>query len=242
MNSAVPYLYIKAAYLELQSELDAAYKRVMNSGCYILGNEVQSFETEFAAYCDVKHCIGVGNGLEALHLILVALGIGTGHEVIVPANTYIATLLAVSYTGAVPVLVEPDILTYNINPELIEAAITHRTRAILPVHLYGQPADMDPILEIAETYKLKVVEDSAQAHGAQYKGQMVGSLGDAAGFSFYPSKNLGAFGDAGAVTTNDDGLAEKIKLLRNYGSKTKYSNEVAGFNNFLIYGRILCIC
>lgn len=229
----VPFLDLKAAYLELKDELDAAYQRVMNSGWYILGEEVEAFEREFAEYCGVKHCIGVGNGLEALHLILRGYGIGAGDEVIVPANTYIATWLAVSYAGATPVPVEPNLQTYNIAPENIEAAITEKTKAIMPVHLYGQPADMDAINRIARNYDLKVIEDAAQAHGAKYKGKRAGNLGDAAGFSFYPGKNLGAFGDAGAVTSDDDALVEQIKMLRNYGSKVKYYNEIKGFNSRL---------
>ncbi len=229
----IPFLDLKAPYKELQSELDVAYRRVMESGWYILGEEVEAFEREFAAYCGVKHCIGVGNGLEALHLILRACHIGPGDEVIVPANTYIATWLAVSYAGAVPVPVEPDARTYNLDPELVEKAITPKTRAILPVHLYGQPADMDPIMAIARQHGLKVIEDAAQAHGARYKGRSAGALGDAAGWSFYPGKNLGALGDAGAVTTNDDELADQVRLLRNYGSRVKYFNEVKGHNSRL---------
>lgn len=229
----IPFLDLKASYLELKSELDLAYRRVMESGWYVLGQEVLAFEMEFASYCEVKHCIGVGNGLEALHLILRAMGISSGDEVIVPANTYIATWLAVTYAGAIPVPVEPDEKTFNINPLLIEGAITQRTKAILPVHLYGQSADMDPINEIAQKYGLKVIEDSAQAHGALYKGHRTGSLGDAAGFSFYPGKNLGAFGDGGAIVTDDADLADKIRLLRNYGSQVKYQNEMKGFNSRL---------
>jgi dTDP-4-amino-4,6-dideoxygalactose transaminase len=229
----VPFLDLKTPYHELKEELDAAYQRVMESGWYILGEEVEAFEREFASFCGVKHCIGVGNGLEALHLILRAYGIGPGDEVIVPANTYIATWLAVSYAGAIPVPVEPDPQTYNLDPDRIESAITARTRAILPVHLYGQPADMDPILEIARRQGLKVVEDAAQAHGATYKGTQAGALGDAAGWSFYPGKNLGALGDAGAVTTNDDDLADRVHVLRNYGSRTKYYNEIKGYNSRL---------
>ncbi len=229
----VPFLDLKTPYIELKDELDEAYKRVMESGWYILGKECEAFETEFADYCGTKYCIGVGNGLDALHLILRAYGIGEGDEVIVPANTYIATWLAVSYAGAKPVPVEPDKKTYNIDPALIEQAITERTKAIIAVHLYGQPADMDSINDIAKNYKLKVIEDAAQAHGAKYKGRRTGSLGDAAGFSFYPGKNLGAIGDAGAVTTNDSTLADKVKVLRNYGSKIKYYNEVKGFNSRL---------
>lgn len=229
----VPFLNLTAPYLELKQELDAAYQRVMESGWYILGKEVEAFEAKFATYCEVEHCITVGNGLDALHLILRAMDIGPGDEVIVPANTYIATWLAVSYTGAIPVPVEPDQKTYNINPECIEAAITNRTQAIIPVHLYGQLADMDEINKIAQQYGIRVIEDAAQAHGARYKGRRTGSLGDAAGFSFYPTKNLGALGDGGAVTTNDSDLADKIRLLRNYGSRNKYSNEVKGFNSRL---------
>lgn len=228
----IPFLNLQAAYLELQQELDAAYRRVMKSGFYILGQELEAFETEFAAYCGTQYCVGVGNGLEALHLILRAMEIGPGDEVIVPANTYIATWLAVSYAGATPVAVEPD-QTYNIDSEKIEAAITPKTKAILAVHLYGQTANMDLINKIAKRYKLKVIEDAAQAHGAKYKGRRAGSLGDAAGFSFYPGKNLGALGDGGAVTTNNYDLANKIRLLRNYGSRVKYFNEIKGFNSRL---------
>ena len=229
----IPFLDLKTSHMELQSELEIAFRRVMESGSYILGEEVAAFEREFAEYCGVKHCIGVGNGLEALHLILRAYNIGPGDEVIVPANTYIATWLAVSYAGAVPVPIEPDRRTYNLDPELLEKAITPKTRALLPVHLYGQPAEMDPIIGIARQYGLKVIEDAAQAHGARYKGGLAGALGDAAGWSFYPSKNLGAIGDAGAVTTNDDELADRIRLLRNYGSRAKYYNDVKGYNSRL---------
>jgi len=229
----VPFLDLKASYLELKTELDAAYRRVMESGWYILGEEVAAFEEEFADYCDVKYCIGVGNGLDALHLILRAMDIGAGDEVIVPSNTFIATWLAVSYAGATPVPVEPDETTYNIDPTRIEAAITQKTKAIIPVHLYGQPADMEPILKIAKRHNLKVIEDAAQAHGARYKGKRTGGLGDAAGFSFYPGKNLGALGDGGAVTTNDDALADRVRNFRNYGSSVKYQHEVKGFNSRL---------
>ncbi len=229
----VPFLDLKATYLELKEEIDEACRRVLESGWYILGAEVEAFEREFADYCGVRHCVGVGNGLEALHLILRGYGIGAGDEVIVPANTYIATWLAVSYAGAKPVPVEPNPKTFNLAPENMEAAVTERTKAVLPVHLYGQPADMDVINKIARKYDLKVIEDAAQAHGAYYKGKMTGALGDAAGFSFYPGKNLGAFGDAGAVTTDDDELADKVRILRNYGSRVKYYNEVKGFNSRL---------
>lgn len=229
----IPFLNMKAPYQELQGELDEAYHRVMTSGWYILGEEVQSFEQEFAAYCGVKHCIGVGNGLEALHLILRAYGIGPGAEVIVPANTYIATWLAVSYAGALPVPVEPDERTYNLNPARIETMITPKTRAIVVVHLYGQTAEMDAINALAHKYGIKVIEDAAQAHGAYYHARRAGSLGDAAGWSFYPGKNLGALGDAGAVTTEEDDLADKIRMLRNYGSKVKYHNPAKGYNSRL---------
>ena len=229
----IPFLDMKTPYQELRDELDAAYRRVMESGWYIMGKEVGAFEQEFAAYCGAKHCIGVGNGLEALHLILRAYGIGEGDEVIVPSNTYIATWLAVSYAGAIPVPVEPVEHTYNLDPERVESAITPRTRAILPVHLYGLLADIDPLLMLADKYDLKVIEDAAQAQGALYKGRMSGNLGHAAGFSFYPGKNLGALGDAGAVVTSDDNLAEKVRMLRNYGSKAKYYNDVKGYNSRL---------
>lgn len=229
----IPFLDMKSPYLELQAELDAAWQRVMRSGWYILGGEVEAFEQEFARYVGTKYCIGVGNGLEALHLILRAYGIGTGDEVIVPSNTYIATWLAVSYAGATLVPVEPVERTYNLDPERIEAAITPQTKAILAVHLYGQTADMDGINTVARKHGLKVIEDAAQAHGALYKGKMAGNLADSAGWSFYPGKNLGALGDGGAVTTNDDTLADRIRTLRNYGSKVKYYNLEKGFNSRL---------
>ena len=233
MTHLIPFLDMQAQYLELKEEIDSAYQRVMNSGWYILGEEVQAFEREFAEYIGVKHCIGVGNGLEALQLILMALGIGEGDEVIVPANTYIASWLAVSYVGATPVPVEPDPATHNIDPTRIRSAITGRTKAILPVHLYGQTAEMDKIWRIAADHQLHIVEDSAQTHGATYQGRKAGNLGTAAGFSFYPSKNLGAFGDAGAVTTDDDALADRVRVLRNYGSRKKYFNEARGHNSRL---------
>jgi dTDP-4-amino-4,6-dideoxygalactose transaminase len=229
----IPFLDFGAMHAELRPRLDAAYARVVDSNWLILGKELEAFEHEFADYCGVKHCIGVANGLDALFITLKAMGIGAGDEVIVPTNTYIATWLAVSYASATPVPVEPDIRTYNIDPEQIEVAITPRTKAIMPVHLYGQPADMDPINEIAKRHDLRVIEDAAQAHGARYKGRRTGSLGDAAGFSFYPGKNLGALGDGGAVTTNDDALAEQLRVLRNYGSRMKYHNEIKGFNSRL---------
>ncbi|WP_440028444.1 DegT/DnrJ/EryC1/StrS family aminotransferase [Chromobacterium amazonense] len=226
----VSFLDLKSINLQHAEELKAAFDRVLNSGWYILGQEVDSFEKEFSEYCGVKNTVGVSNGLDALHLILRGYGIGQGDEVIVPSNTYIASWLAVTYAGATPVPVEPVEATYNIDPSKIEAAITSRTKAIMVVHLYGQAVDMDPVLEVAKKYNLKVIEDAAQAHGASYKGKKVGSLGDAAGFSFYPGKNLGALGDAGAVTTKDHELAEKIRVLLNYGSRIKYHNEEKGYN------------
>lgn len=229
----IPFLDFASMHAELRQGLDAAYARVLESNWLILGKEVEAFEREFADYCNARHCIGVANGLDALFITLKAMNIGPGDEVIVPSNTYIATWLAVSYAGATPVPVEPDPRTYNIDPARIEAAITPATRAIMPVHLYGQPADMDPIMDIAERHGLKVIEDAAQAHGARYKGRRTGSLGDAAGFSFYPGKNLGALGDGGAVVTNDDDLADRLRVLRNYGSRVKYHNEVKGFNSRL---------
>ena len=229
----IPFLDLSSPYKELQSELDAAYRRVMTSGWYILGGEVEAFEREFAAYCGVKHCIGVGNGLEALHLILRAYGIGPGDEVIVPANTYIATWLAVSYAGARPVPVEPDPRTCNLDPARVAGALTSNTRAIMPVHLYGQPASMQPLAHVCSERGLLLLEDAAQAHGAAYRGRLAGAIGDAAGWSFYPGKNLGAQGDAGAVTTNDDAVADRVRVLRNYGSRTKYYNEVKGYNSRL---------
>lgn len=229
----VPFLDMVKPYEELKAELDEAYFRFMRSGWYILGKETEAFEEEFANYCGTKYCVGVGNGLEALHLILRAYGIGKGDEVIVPSNTYIASWLGVSYAEATPVAVEPDPRTFNIDPVKIEAAITHRTKAIMPVHLYGQPAEMDQIMELAKKHGLKVVEDNAQAQGARYKGRRTGGLGDAAGNSFYPGKNLGAFGDAGAITTNDAALADRVRTLRNYGSKKKYYNDFKGYNSRL---------
>jgi dTDP-4-amino-4,6-dideoxygalactose transaminase len=229
----IPFLDLYATYNELKPELDEVYRRVMNTGYYILGKEVALFEEEYAEYCNTKYCIGVGNGLDAIHLILRACDIGVGDEVIVPSNTYVATWLAVSYSGATPTPVEPDPRTYNIDPGKIEGAITPRTKAIIPVHLYGQPADMGPILEISNRYDLKVIEDNAQAQGARYKGRRTGSLGHAAGHSFYPGKNLGAFGDGGAITTNDARLADKVRVLRNYGSQKKYYNDFKGFNSRL---------
>lgn len=229
----VPFLDLKPVYGELKDEMDNAWRRVVESGSFILGNEVEQFEAEFASLCGAKHCLGVANGLDAIHLILRAMEIGAGDEVIVPGNTYIATWLAVSYAGATPVPVEPDERTHNLDPTLLEAAITPRTKAIIAVHLYGQPADMDPINEIAARHGIKVIEDAAQAHGARYQGRRAGSLATAAAFSFYPGKNLGALGDGGAVVTSDAALADKLALLRNYGSRVKYEHEAKGFNSRL---------
>ncbi|CAN5904248.1 DegT/DnrJ/EryC1/StrS family aminotransferase [soil metagenome] len=230
---SVPFLDLGRMHQEIRDALETAFRRVLDSGCFIMGPELEAFEAEFAEYSDVKYCVGVGNGLEALHLLLRAYGIGPGDEVIVPSNTFIATWLAVSGCGAIPVPVEPREDTHNIDPALIANAITERTRAIIPVHLYGQPADMDPINELARKHNLIVIEDSAQAQGARYKGRRTGSLGNAAATSFYPGKNLGALGDGGAVLTNDPVIAEKVKLLRNYGSSVKYQHDVAGYNSRL---------
>jgi dTDP-4-amino-4,6-dideoxygalactose transaminase len=229
----VPFLDLKATYVELKEEIDNAIKEVLNSGWYIIGENVNKFEKEFAKYCNVKYCISVGNGLDALELILKAYNIGVGDEVIVPTNTYIATVLAVNNVGATPVFVEPDIRTYNIDPLKIESAITKKTKAVIAVHLYGQTADIENIKPICERYKIKLIEDAAQAHGAEHYGKKAGSLGDAAGFSFYPGKNLGAFGDGGAVTTNDKDVADYIRVARNYGSEKKYYNSVKGVNSRL---------
>jgi dTDP-4-amino-4,6-dideoxygalactose transaminase len=229
----IAFLDLKAGYEELRSQIDEAVARVLGSGWYIGGQEVTQFEQEFAAYTGATHCVGVANGLDALHLALRALGVGPGDEVIVPSNTYIATWLAVSQCGAIPVPVEPNEATYNLDPARIEAALTERTKVILPVHLYGQPADMDPILRIARQHGLKVLEDAAQAHGARYKGRRIGSHGDAVAWSFYPGKNLGAYGDAGAVTSSDPEVADRIRVMANYGSRQKYFNEVRGINSRL---------
>jgi len=233
MKHTVPFLDMRPQYVELKAELDLAYRRVMESGWYILSDEVGNFEREFAEYIGVRECVGVGNGLEALQLILMACGIGEGDEVILPANTYIASWLAVSQVGATPIPVEPIRSTYNIDPSMVRDRITGRTKAIMPVHLYGQPSEMEEIWSMARENGLYIVEDSAQTHGARYKDRMAGDLGHAAGFSFYPTKNLGAFGDAGAVTTNDEKLADKIRVLRNYGSREKYHNEMKGHNSRL---------
>jgi len=229
----IPFLDLKRANAPHDVAIREGIERVLKSGWYILGQECEAFENEFANFCEVRHCIGVANGLDALSLILRAYGVGPGDEVIVPSNTFIATWLAVSHVGAQPIPVEPDCRTYNIDPALIEEAITPRTRAIIPVHLYGQPADMGPIMEVAKHHNLRVIEDAAQAHGARYRGRRTGSLGDAAGFSFYPGKNLGALGDGGAITTDDSALADKLRKLRNYGSSIKYAHEFAGVNSRL---------
>lgn len=229
----VPFADFSPMHNEIEKEVLKKFKEVYRKNSFVLGNEELEFEKEFSAYCGVKYCVGCGNGLDSLHLILEAYGIGKNDEVIVPSNTFIATALAVSYTGAKPVFAEPDIYNYTINVNLIEKAITRKTKAIIAVHLYGQPCDMDKINDIARKYNLKVIEDSAQAHGALYKCRKTGSLSDAAGFSFYPSKNLGALGDAGAVLTNDKYIAEKVEALRNYGSRQKYNHIYKGFNSRL---------
>ncbi len=229
----IPFLDLRAINLAQRSELLAAFERVLDSGWFVLGQEVQLFEREYAQWCGAAHCVGVGNGLEALSLVLRAWGIGPGDEVIVPSNTYIATWMAVTHVGATPVPVEPDPDSFNIDPARIEAAITPRTRAVMPVHLYGRPADMKPILAIASRHSLRVLEDGAQAHGATYHGQRLGAHGDAVAWSFYPGKNLGALGDGGAVTTDDAALAERLRQLRNYGSSRKYHNAEIGFNSRL---------
>ena len=233
MKMNVPFASFKPLEIELKADMEAAFQRVYDRSFYICGPEDTQFEQAFANYCGTKTCVGCGNGLDALMLPLKALGVGEGDEVIVPSNTFIATALAVTYAGAIPVFVEPDINTYNIDPTLIEAAITQNTKAIMPVHLYGQAADMDAIMAIAQKHGLYVVEDCAQAHGATYKNQRVGSFGDAAGFSFYPGKNLGALGDAGATVTNDEKLAKKIRALGNYGSDYKYHHIYQGNNTRL---------
>lgn len=229
----IPFMSFKPLEKELDKELRMAFERVYERSWYISGEEDKIFEENFAKYCETDFCVGVGNGLDALILALKAFGIKEGEEVIVPSNTYIATALAVTYIGATPIFVEPDIRTFNINPFLIEKAITDRTKAIMPVHLYGQPCDMEPIMEIAQKYNLLIIEDCAQAHGALYKGRKIGTFGNASGFSFYPGKNLGALGDAGAVVSNDKELVDKIRALGNYGSDYKYHHIYKGYNNRL---------
>ena len=229
----IPFLDMKSVYTELKPELDAAYHRVMESGWFVLGKEVEAFEAEYAAFCGVKHCVGLGNGLEALELVLRAWDLGPGDEVIVPSNTYVATWLAISAVGATLVPVEPTPGGPNIDPDRIAAAITPHTKAIMPVHLYGEPADMEAIGALATRHGLKVIEDVAQAQGARVRGRRTGALGDAGAHSFFPSKNIGAFGDGGAVTTDDDVLAERLRVLRNYGSRVKYVNLERGYNSRL---------
>ncbi|WP_346916290.1 DegT/DnrJ/EryC1/StrS family aminotransferase [Clostridium sp.] len=229
----IPYLNFEPMHSEIKNELKEAFNNVLDSQWFIMGKSLEKFENEFAQFCGAKYCIGVGNGLDAIQLILKSYGIGEGDEVIIPSNTYIATALAVSYVGATPVFVEPDIKTLNINTKLIEEKITSNTKAIIAVHLYGRAVEMEYVNEIAKRYNLKVVEDAAQGHGAYYNGKKVGNLGHAAAFSFYPGKNLGALGDGGAIVTNDEELANKIKALRNYGSFKKYYNEFKGVNSRL---------
>lgn len=229
----IPFASFETMHNELHSEIQKSIENVVENNWFIRGEKVQQFEDAYARYCGTRYCVGCGNGLDALYLLLRAYDIGEGDEVIVPSNTFIATALAVTYTGALPVLVEPDIETYTLDPSLIEAKITKKTKAIMAVHLYGQTADMDEINDIALRYGLIVIEDAAQAHGAVYKGKKAGNLGDAAGFSFYPGKNLGAMGDAGAVTTNDRKIADKVRALTNYGSDYKYHHIYAGNNSRL---------
>lgn len=229
----IPFLDLKPVNLRQRDAFCEALDRVLSSGWLILGQETERFEQEFSAYCGARHAVGVANGLDALHLVLRAWDIGAGDEVIVPSNTYIATWLAVTQVGATPVPVEPDAETYNIDRRRVEAAITPRTRAIIAVHLYGQTAQMDPLMALARRRGLMVLEDAAQAHGALCSGRRAGSLGHAAAFSFYPGKNLGALGDGGAVTTDDDALAQQLRVLRNYGSRVKYHNDVVGYNSRL---------
>lgn len=230
---SVPFLDLTGPYLELREELDEAFSRFMTSGWFVLGTEVSAFEDEYAAYCEALHCVGVANGLDALRLALHSCDVGPGDEVIVPSNTYIATWLAVTQCGAVVVPVEPDPATFNIDVDRIAAAFTARTKVVLPVNLYGHPCDYDPILRAAHARGLKVVVDNAQAHGARYRGRRVGGIADVECHSFYPTKNLGAYGDAGAVTTNDPAIADRLRVLRNYGSRVRYENEELGFNSRL---------
>lgn len=229
----IPFANFKPMHNEIRAELDKAYNRVMDKSVFIQGEECKKFEEEYAKYCETKYCVGVATGLDSIYLILKALNIKKGDEVIIPSNTYIATALAVSYTGATPIFVEPTIETYNINPDLIESKITKNTKAIIAVHLQGRPADMDPINNIAKKHNLYVVEDAAQAHGTKYKGNKVGALSDAAAWSFYPGKNLGALGDGGCITTNNKEIADKVRALGNYGSDYKYHHIYKGTNSRL---------
>ena len=229
----IEFLDLEKVNNRFRKEIDERIKSILDKGWYLQGEWDKTFEDNFAKFCGTKHCIGCANGLDALNLIIRAYGFGVGDEIIVPANTYIASILAISENGCIPVLVEPDINTYNINPDLVEEKINERTKAIMVVHLYGQAIQMDKIWELAKKYNLKIIEDSAQAHGAIYKGQRVGNLGDASGFSFYPGKNLGCMGDGGCITTNDDELAAKIRAIANYGSHKKYCNLYKGVNSRL---------
>lgn len=229
----IPFLDLKQINEPHQAAIQAAIKRVSTSGWYILGREVETFEQQFAAYCQVKHCVGVASGLDAMTLVLKAWDFPAGSEVITASNAYIASVLSISHAGLTPVLVEPDPVTYLLDPSNLSAAITPQTKAILPVHLYGRCCDMEPINAIAKQYNLRVLDDAAQAHGAIYRDNRVGGLSDATGWSFYPSKNLGALGDAGAITTNDEVLANRLRALRNYGSAHKYVNEYIGYNSRL---------
>jgi dTDP-4-amino-4,6-dideoxygalactose transaminase len=229
----IPFVDLAAGQAELEAELEAAVRRVTRSAWYLLGPELEAFEREFAAYCEVDHCVGVGSGMAALELALQGLGIGPGDEVIVPAYTFVATWLAVSRVGASPVPVDVEAATYNIDPAAARAALTPRTAAVIPVHLRGEPADMEPLQAVAREHGLALVEDAAQAHGARLGGRRVGGLGAAAAFSFYPAKNLGAYGDGGAITTDDGALAARLRLLRNYGMRDRYEVEVAGVNSRL---------
>ncbi len=233
LKMKVPFVTFKPMEKELDNDLKGAFDRVYNRSWYIEGVEDEAFEKAFADFCHVNYCVGTGNGLDALMLALKALDIHAGDEVIVPSNTFIATVLAITYTGATPVFAEPDISTFNIDPTKVEKKITGKTKVIMPVHLYGQPCDMSPIIEIAKKHHLYIVEDCAQAHGATYKGQRIGSFGEAAGFSFYPGKNLGALGDAGATVTNSEELAEKVRALGNYGADYKYHHIYQGSNSRL---------
>jgi dTDP-4-amino-4,6-dideoxygalactose transaminase len=226
----IPFLSFSASNKLVKSQMLSTFESFFDSEWYVLGESVKKFEIEYANFNRVRHTVGVSNGLDALHICLMTLGIGKGDEVIVPSNTYIASLLAISFVGATPVLVEPNVLTYNIDPGKIEAAITVRTKAIMPVHLYGQACEMSTIMKIAKQHSLKVIEDNAQSHGAAYQGKLTGSWGNINGTSFYPGKNLGAYGDAGGVTTDNEELAGKALVLRNYGSQKKYFNQVIGYN------------
>ena len=229
----IPFSTFTPMHNEIKADMQACFERVYDKSWFIDGEECCQFEKEFAEYCETEYCVGCGNGLEGLYLLLRAFDIGEGDEVIVPSNTFIATALAISYTGATPVFVEPELKTYNINPDEIEKVITKQTKAIIAVHLYGQCADMDPILGIAKKYDLKVIEDAAQSHGATYKGKKAGSLGHAAAFSFYPGKNLGCLGDGGCITTNDPEIAGKARAIGNYGSDQKYHHIYKGINSRL---------